>query len=485
VPVDPRPAASGDLPAGWRRVSSPYGDLCPQPALQDPHAHLTGVILDTDPPDSGPGVGRLALISSVNRRPTCMLSRAGEARSGNMIANLIPGLRDIRAGLAAGYVWLTAIWLLVYDNVPTSAEEATGVWQSIFQLEGAATALGIGVVLSFGAYLLGTASQAALDSLVRFGVRAFIGGRVVELGTSDEYFVFPRKYGVLGPSLSEKNWRSLDLIALEAITRVESTARANIHNVIKKPYVWPEEQEADAQGMSLEQLRTTTRRRDEEYFSLWFTNLIGGLSISDRGTVFYGGLVPGALVERVVDRLSWGASAALLRIARPDEVARSGVDLVVQLSIGLSLELNLVKNRLLSQDPEQFNFIDRIESESDLRFALIAPLAAITAILSITASVWWAIAGLGICVLLFQAINYDRRVQSSVVDRLLTGDVVAPTIERLERYAKEGRPERDADAKLRLDPAFTWRRRQDGLGGKLDPYYPRYPTDPYSGHVAK
>jgi hypothetical protein len=428
-----------------------------------------------------------------------------------MIANLIPGLRDIRAGLAAGYLWLAAIWLLVYDNVPTTSNEATGLWESIFQLEGAASALGIGVVLSFGAYLLGTASQAALDPIIRFGVKSLLGGRVVDLESAEPYFKRPRRYGVLGPILSEQSRRSLDLIALEAISRAESIAKANINNILKRPYAWSDEVEADAQGMSLDQFLSTRQQREDQEFREWFNDLVPSLSLTDRGTLFYGGLAPGSLMSRLLDRLSW-AAAALLPVFRPVDDRLPHMDLVEQLSIGLSLELTLVKNRLLSEDVEQFNFVDRIESESDLRFAIIAPLVAVTTILTVSASAWWAIGFVGIGLLLFQAVGYDRRVQSTVVDRLLVGDVVAPIIERLQRYANEGRPLRDGvdegDVKLRstklrerdgldgralqhdgddgdVKPRGTRARERDALGGKLAPYYPVNASDPYSGHVSR
>lgn len=369
-----------------------------------------------------------------------------------MIANLITGLRDIRAGLAAGYLWLVAIWLLVYDDVPRNAKEATGLWHSVFELEGVASALGVGAVLSFGAYLLGTASQAALDPIVRGMSRLLIGGRIVDIGQPD-YGFLQTKFGIRGASIPARSWHTLDLIALEAVTRIEAIARDNIHNAISRPYAWSDEMEADAQGMSLDELRRRQQSQDESDFERWFAALVEDLEVLDKGTVFRG--LQGIIAPRLLDRLRW-AYAAMLPGLAPEKGPQPELD--KQLSIALALELSLIKNRLLTQDLDQYNLVDRIESEAELRFALIAPLAAILSVLVAAASPGWAIGFIAIAVLYYQAATYERRANSAIVDRLLIGDVIAPSIERLERYAKEGQPtrrgqaDRPANLTVRLPP---------------------------------
>ena len=72
-----------------------------------------------------------------------------------MLMNLLPGLRDLRAPLAAGYLWLIGLWLLLVDAVP-SRSKATGVVAHVYTLT---HDLGHGVVLaaiSFAAYLVGS-----------------------------------------------------------------------------------------------------------------------------------------------------------------------------------------------------------------------------------------------------------------------------------------------------------------------------------------
>ena len=84
-----------------------------------------------------------------------------------MLASLLPGVRELRAPLAAGYPWLLAAWLLFYDEI-RSRDEATGAVDTFYGLNDAATAIGLAIALSFVAYLIGSLSQALTDALVRF-----------------------------------------------------------------------------------------------------------------------------------------------------------------------------------------------------------------------------------------------------------------------------------------------------------------------------
>ena len=51
-----------------------------------------------------------------------------------MLASLLPGLRDLRAPLAAGYVWLAAGWLYFAPQLPASVNEADGVLKDIYRV---------------------------------------------------------------------------------------------------------------------------------------------------------------------------------------------------------------------------------------------------------------------------------------------------------------------------------------------------------------
>jgi hypothetical protein len=85
-----------------------------------------------------------------------------------MLANLLPGLRDLRGPLAAGYVWLAVGWLLFGRQLPAKAD-ANGVLADVYEIGGWLGRPALLVVASFAAYLLGilssTLSKLAIDAL--------------------------------------------------------------------------------------------------------------------------------------------------------------------------------------------------------------------------------------------------------------------------------------------------------------------------------
>jgi hypothetical protein len=85
-----------------------------------------------------------------------------------MLANLLPGLRDLRTPLAVGYLWLSALWLLVHAHIPRSIAEASGPLRSFYELGSFVGNAAVLAALSFIAYLLGSLL------LVRISPRAYV-----------------------------------------------------------------------------------------------------------------------------------------------------------------------------------------------------------------------------------------------------------------------------------------------------------------------
>jgi hypothetical protein len=65
-----------------------------------------------------------------------------------MLLNLLPGLRELRAPLAAGFLWLFAAWLAFEGAIP----EPAGAPEFFDQFE----AVGAAAALTFAAYLVGS-----------------------------------------------------------------------------------------------------------------------------------------------------------------------------------------------------------------------------------------------------------------------------------------------------------------------------------------
>jgi hypothetical protein len=85
-----------------------------------------------------------------------------------VLSSLLPGLREIRAPLAAGCVWLLCGWLVVGHNAPPPST-AKGVLADLYRLAGL---LGKPVTLAAFAvlaYVLGVLSTALMDNLVYAG----------------------------------------------------------------------------------------------------------------------------------------------------------------------------------------------------------------------------------------------------------------------------------------------------------------------------
>ena len=98
-----------------------------------------------------------------------------------MLSNVLPGLREVRAPLTAGYMWLIAAWLLFHSSIPTAAEAQGGPLEPFFDLGGVVSSFGLAVVLSVLAYLIGSLSEGIFQLPLRVGARRFGGGPTWEL----------------------------------------------------------------------------------------------------------------------------------------------------------------------------------------------------------------------------------------------------------------------------------------------------------------
>ncbi len=85
-----------------------------------------------------------------------------------MLANLLPGIRELRTPLAVGYVWLLTFWLWLPEHFKATAP-TVGVPGDIARLTHYSGRLGVGIALSFIAYLIGALSVLFNGPLVRIG----------------------------------------------------------------------------------------------------------------------------------------------------------------------------------------------------------------------------------------------------------------------------------------------------------------------------
>jgi tetratricopeptide (TPR) repeat protein len=83
-----------------------------------------------------------------------------------MIANLLPGLREIRAPLVSGYLWLIFFFLLLHSELPSTSHPDSS-FKPLVDLGDDMSTLGLVTVASVAAYLVGSAMQEVLKLLGR------------------------------------------------------------------------------------------------------------------------------------------------------------------------------------------------------------------------------------------------------------------------------------------------------------------------------
>ena len=83
-----------------------------------------------------------------------------------ILGSVLPGLREIRAPVIAGYLWLVLVWVLISPDVDTRPSD--GVLSSVYDLGQEVGRLGIAIAVGVIAYLLGSVSQALGDVIPRF-----------------------------------------------------------------------------------------------------------------------------------------------------------------------------------------------------------------------------------------------------------------------------------------------------------------------------
>lgn len=75
-----------------------------------------------------------------------------------MLTSLLPGLREIRAPLISGYMWLAFFFLVFHGDFPSSSHPGHAL-KPLFELGDSLSAFGVATVASVAAYLVGSAAQ--------------------------------------------------------------------------------------------------------------------------------------------------------------------------------------------------------------------------------------------------------------------------------------------------------------------------------------
>ncbi len=313
-----------------------------------------------------------------------------------MLTTLLPGLRELRAPLAAGYIWLLAWWLAFEPRLAARAE-ATDVLSSLYRLDDALSGFGLAAVASFVAYLAGSLSM----TLFSRGLKSLFRGKVA---LADEE-------SRLEP-LSASALRALGHLARETRERMESSlalSDTRPSELVGELRGYPPSRHPAIAPPGFHSRRARLRRR------------LGRLARPAMLTADSTTPDPDAVTE-----------ARLLRAAVDD------LPQVLQV-------------RLLGRDPDLFAAVDRHRAEVEFRLAVIPPVLALAAVAVTRLSFWYAVlaAALGVVAaagLFWDALNRERASNDILADALADRRVNAPTLERLETAAAAiaNRPEVEA-----------------------------------------
>lgn len=137
-----------------------------------------------------------------------------------MLASLLPGVREVRAPLIAGYLWLLGLWILFEPGFHDKTNHSE-LFDSLGRLAGLMSPLGLGIAVSVAAYLLGALVIGAIDAGYR-------GARGMRLLLVSSFLETPRRSRAMRvrPSLV----LLCDQLADSALVRLEqkNTIGANI-----------------------------------------------------------------------------------------------------------------------------------------------------------------------------------------------------------------------------------------------------------------
>jgi hypothetical protein len=316
-----------------------------------------------------------------------------------VLASLLPGLRDLRTPLTVGYLWLICVWLWFGDVLPRRAT-ARGPIANLYALGGILPSAASLAALTFMAYFLGSivelniASARWLDA-VRPNRTAWeaVADRF-RIRLDDRAGVTPERYA-------------------EALAAWQRAAPARTHRrvMLESGVEWERVRPSDmrpADGDGITQHSKTYR------YHGWPFHKGGYIWRRDPGA----GTPPTGLV------MSWRAPQLPLA-----EATFLQLPTLAMLTLyALQDELPDLATRLLIERTAVFDRYDRLLAEASIRINMFLPVGALVATLALrTHWLWWL--GLIVCAaLLYQGLVQRSRALSVVLDSVATRLIESPTM---------------------------------------------------------
>lgn len=316
------------------------------------------------------------------------------------LTSLLPGLREVRAPLVAGYMWVLFGWLLADPAAPDHSKG--DLYDRLAQVGTAVGPVGEAVAASVLAYLVGSLITSVVMWLVDYGVSTR-GRRFLTYGPLEE--------------------RGSKQVTLDTVLEISGLQQMH-------------DQPPGVRGA-----------------------LAGRLEISSLGRTLYALAVRELGTERrqletAIERANKRAGG----IAPVTPVRRGGPEFVIafQVSEGDSsrrqefvvprflpmrdffAELPILRTRLVEASESTGMKVERIHSEAEFRFAVAVPLLALVILFS-THSTIWALALLAPLALCLQGFSLEREGDRQLLDALRARseteelEKITPVFERYRR----------------------------------------------------
>lgn len=289
-----------------------------------------------------------------------------------MLASLLPGIRELRAPLAAGYTWLFGLWLALHQFLPPNGQ-ATGLLRDLINLGDWSGKPAIFAALSFIAYILGILSIAALH--------------VIDSWLSD--LLRPlRDVRFIGILIPGSRWT----------TKVRDALEDAVANKLANRFLSDEEFRAAVMENAE---RLTGQAKTDKRLS---STILHYSSMSEQ-----------ELKDDYYAR--WLLLNMTVRTAPHVESARG--------------DLPYLAPRLLGREEQIYAEYDRRKAEGNFLAGLIIPLSFIVVTLAVTVSIWWISGAPAPVILAYLAVESWIAADQNLALALSADRVTSPALERV------------------------------------------------------
>lgn len=319
----------------------------------------------------------------------------------SFFGSLIPGIREIRAPLIAGYLWLICGWLLIEPHAPSP--DGNRVYGRIAELTEVAGPVGRVIAISIAAYLIGSLIQAGF----RYGWTRAMRGRGPLRLDEEQHEIFDDLAGQEEP------------LGIETILEIADP----LHDAtIKRPFM---------KDLTVEVWEIADRELMESFRQLRFS--VDAIRNREEGKAncFFG----------------MHASMPVIRLTvESSEGRRSRREYVVPHFLpvtDLLGQIRLLETRLLEVAEGTGTKIERLQAEAEFRLTIVPPLVLLILIFTFGVSLLWLLGLVIPFALAIQGIELSQRRAEEVLDalraRMQTQELeqITPVFERYRALATQ------------------------------------------------